>query len=67
MFVTAMKTPEMKPKFDQQGLIPVNCAARSSATILHDIIADYQRITTASRHQGDWRTETHDHGLVIAR
>ena len=48
MLVAAMKTPEMKAKFDRQGLFPVGLAARSSATFLSSIIADYERITTAA-------------------
>jgi tripartite-type tricarboxylate transporter receptor subunit TctC len=44
MFVTAMKTPEMKPKLDRQGLIPINLCGSGFGDFLRDIIADYRRI-----------------------
>jgi tripartite-type tricarboxylate transporter receptor subunit TctC len=44
MFVTAMKTPEMKPKLDKQGLIPVNLCGAGFGDFLRDIISDYGRI-----------------------
>jgi tripartite-type tricarboxylate transporter receptor subunit TctC len=44
LFVTAMKAPEMKPKLDKQGLIPVNMCGAAFGTYLQGMVADYQRI-----------------------
>ena len=44
MFVTAMKAPELKPKLDQQGLIPVNLCGAGFGDYLHGMVADYRRI-----------------------
>ena len=44
MFVTAMKAPDMKPKLDQQGLIPVNLCGADFGSYLRGMVADYQRI-----------------------
>jgi tripartite-type tricarboxylate transporter receptor subunit TctC len=48
MFTAAMNTPEMKAKFDQQGLFPDNNCGAKFGTFLHDITADYERVTTAA-------------------
>jgi tripartite-type tricarboxylate transporter receptor subunit TctC len=44
MFVTAMKAPEMKPKLDQQGLIPVNLCGAGFGGYLRGLSADYKRV-----------------------
>jgi tripartite-type tricarboxylate transporter receptor subunit TctC len=44
MFVTAMKAPDLKPKLDQQGLIPVNSCGSAFGDYLRGMVADYQRI-----------------------
>jgi tripartite-type tricarboxylate transporter receptor subunit TctC len=44
MFVTAMKAPDLKPKLDRQGLIPVNLCGADFGKYLGGMVADYQRI-----------------------
>jgi tripartite-type tricarboxylate transporter receptor subunit TctC len=44
MFVTAMKAPEMKPKLDKQGMIPVNLCGAGFGDYLRGMSADYRRI-----------------------
>ena len=44
MFVTAMKAPDLKPKLDRQGLIPVNLCGADFGKYLSGMVADYQRI-----------------------
>ena len=44
MFVTAMKAPDLKPKLDQQGLIPVNLCGSGFGDYLRGMVTDYQRI-----------------------
>jgi tripartite-type tricarboxylate transporter receptor subunit TctC len=44
MFVKAMKAPDMKPKLDKQGLIPVNLCGSGFGDYLRGMVADYQRI-----------------------
>ena len=44
MFVTAMKAPDLKPKLDRQGLIPVNLCGADFGGYLNGMVADYQRI-----------------------
>jgi tripartite-type tricarboxylate transporter receptor subunit TctC len=48
MLVTAMNTPEMKSKFEQQGLFPDGTCGDKFGTFLRDITADYEKITTAA-------------------
>jgi tripartite-type tricarboxylate transporter receptor subunit TctC len=48
MLLAAMNTPEMKTKFDQQGLFPDGTCGTKFGTFLHDITADYEKITTAA-------------------
>ena len=44
----ATKTPAMKAKFDQQGLFPAEICGAPFGAFLRNIIADYERITTAA-------------------
>jgi tripartite-type tricarboxylate transporter receptor subunit TctC len=44
MFVTAMNAPDLKPKLDRQGLIPVNLCGADFGSYLSGMVADYQRI-----------------------
>jgi tripartite-type tricarboxylate transporter receptor subunit TctC len=44
MFVKAMQAPDMKPKLDKQGLIPVNLCGSGFGGYLRGMVADYQRI-----------------------
>jgi tripartite-type tricarboxylate transporter receptor subunit TctC len=46
MFLAAMNTPEMKAKFDQQGLFPDGTCGAKFGGFLRDITADYERVTT---------------------
>jgi tripartite-type tricarboxylate transporter receptor subunit TctC len=39
-----MKAPDLKPKLDQQGLIPVNLCGSRFGDYLRGMVADYQRI-----------------------
>ena len=48
MLVAAMNTPEMKSKFEQQGLFPDGTCGDKFGTFLRDITADYEKITTAA-------------------
>ena len=48
MLVTAMNTPEMKSKFEQQGLFPDGTCGDKFGAFLRDITADYEKITTAA-------------------
>lgn len=48
MLTKAMNTPEMKAKFAQQGLFPDGSCGDKFGGFLRDIIADYERITTAA-------------------
>jgi tripartite-type tricarboxylate transporter receptor subunit TctC len=48
MFTAAMSPPEMKAKFDQQGMVPDGACGAKFGTFLRDITADYERITTAA-------------------
>jgi tripartite-type tricarboxylate transporter receptor subunit TctC len=48
MLLNAIKTPEMKAKFDQQGLFPVGICGTPFGDFLSNITADYERITTAA-------------------
>jgi len=48
MLVTAMNTPEMKSKFEQQGLFPDGACGDKFGAFLRDITADYEKITTAA-------------------
>jgi tripartite-type tricarboxylate transporter receptor subunit TctC len=48
LLLAAMKTPAMKAKFDQQGLFPAETCGTPFGTFLKNIIADYERITTAA-------------------
>ena len=48
MLLAAMNTPEMKAKFDQQGLFPDGTCGAKFGTFLRDITADYEKITTAA-------------------
>ena len=43
-----MSPPEMKAKFDQQGMVPDGACGAKFGTFLRDITADYERITTAA-------------------
>jgi tripartite-type tricarboxylate transporter receptor subunit TctC len=44
MFVKAMNAPEIKPRLDQQGLIPVNLCGAAFNEYLGGMVADYRRI-----------------------
>ncbi|MCX7311763.1 MAG: tripartite tricarboxylate transporter substrate binding protein [Hyphomicrobiales bacterium] len=46
MLIGAMNTPEMKAKFDQQGLFPDGTCGAKFGTFLKAITADYEKITT---------------------
>ena len=48
MLTKAMNTPEMKEKFAQQGMFPDGACGDKFGAFLRDIIADYERITTAA-------------------
>jgi tripartite-type tricarboxylate transporter receptor subunit TctC len=48
MLLAAMNTPEMKAKFEQQGLFPDGTCGAKFGTFLRDITADYEKITTAA-------------------
>jgi tripartite-type tricarboxylate transporter receptor subunit TctC len=48
MLLAAMKTPEIKAKFDQLGLFPVGDCGAKFGDFLKNITADYERITTAA-------------------
>jgi tripartite-type tricarboxylate transporter receptor subunit TctC len=48
LLLAAMRTPAMKAKFDQQGLFPVGTCGAPFGALLKNIIADYERITTAA-------------------
>jgi tripartite-type tricarboxylate transporter receptor subunit TctC len=48
LLLAAMKTPAMKAKFDQQGLFASGTCGAPFGTFLKNIIADYERITTAA-------------------
>ena len=48
MFTAAMSPPEMKAKFDQQGMFPDGTCGPKFGTFLRDITADYEKITTAA-------------------
>jgi tripartite-type tricarboxylate transporter receptor subunit TctC len=48
MLLAAMNTPEMKAKFDQQGLFPDGSCGAKFGTFLQNITADYEKITTAA-------------------
>jgi tripartite-type tricarboxylate transporter receptor subunit TctC len=53
MFVTAMKAPDLKPKLDQLGLLPVNMCGAAFADYLRGMVADYQRIIKAAGIKAD--------------
>jgi tripartite-type tricarboxylate transporter receptor subunit TctC len=46
--LAAMNTPEMKTKFEQQGLFPDGTCGAKFGTFLQNITADYEKITTAA-------------------
>jgi tripartite-type tricarboxylate transporter receptor subunit TctC len=48
MLLAAMNTPEMKAKFDQQGLFPVGECGAKFGKFLTDITADYERVINAA-------------------
>jgi tripartite-type tricarboxylate transporter receptor subunit TctC len=48
MLTTAMNAPGMKEKFAQQGLFPDGRCGDKFGSFLRDIVADYERITTAA-------------------
>jgi tripartite-type tricarboxylate transporter receptor subunit TctC len=48
ILVAAMNTPEMKSKFEQQGLFPDGTCGDKFGTFLRDITVDYEKITTAA-------------------
>jgi tripartite-type tricarboxylate transporter receptor subunit TctC len=48
MLLAAMNTPEMKAKFDQQGLFADGTCGAKFGTFLQNITADYEKITTAA-------------------
>jgi tripartite-type tricarboxylate transporter receptor subunit TctC len=48
MLLAAMNTPEMKAKFEQQGLFPDGTCGAKFGTFLQNITADYEKITTAA-------------------
>jgi len=48
MFTAAMNAPDMKGKFDQQGMFPDGTCGAKFGDFLRDITADYERITTAA-------------------
>ena len=48
MLLAAMNTPEMKAKFDQQGLFPDGRCGAQFGAFLTNITADYEKITTAA-------------------
>ena len=48
MLVAAMNTPEMKAKFDQQGMFPDGTCGAKFGGFLRDITADYERVTSAA-------------------
>jgi len=48
MLLAAMNTPEMKAKFDQQGLFPDGTCGAKFGTFLRNITADYEKIITAA-------------------
>ena len=48
MLLAAMKTPEMKAKFEQGGLFPVGTCGAKFGDFLRNITADYERVTTAA-------------------
>lgn len=43
-FVKAMNAPDLKPRLDQQGLIPVNLCGTGFADFLQGMVTDYRRI-----------------------
>ena len=48
MLLAAMNTPEMKAKFDQQGLFADGTCGAKFGTFLRNITADYEKIITAA-------------------
>jgi tripartite-type tricarboxylate transporter receptor subunit TctC len=48
LFTSAMKAPDMKAKFDQQGMFPDGTCGAKFGDFLKDIIADYARVITAA-------------------
>lgn len=48
MLLAAQNTPEMKAKFDQQGLFPVGSCGAPFGKFLNDITADYERVINAA-------------------
>ncbi len=48
MLLAAMNTPEIKTKFEQQGLFPDGTCGAKFGAFLQDITADYEKITTAA-------------------
>jgi tripartite-type tricarboxylate transporter receptor subunit TctC len=48
MLLAAMNAPEMKAKFEQQGLFPDGTCGAKFGTFLQNITADYEKITTAA-------------------
>lgn len=48
MLTKAADTPEMKAKYAQQGLFPDGRCGDKFGSFLRDIVADYERITTAA-------------------
>jgi tripartite-type tricarboxylate transporter receptor subunit TctC len=48
MLLAAMNTPEMKSKFEQQGLFPDGTCGAKFGTFLSEITTDYEKITTAA-------------------
>jgi tripartite-type tricarboxylate transporter receptor subunit TctC len=48
MFLAAMKTPEMQAKFAQSGMFPVGTCGAPFGDFLRNIVADYERVTTAA-------------------
>jgi tripartite-type tricarboxylate transporter receptor subunit TctC len=48
MITAALATPDMKAKFEQQGLFPDSTCGAKFGTFLKDITADYEKVTTAA-------------------
>jgi tripartite-type tricarboxylate transporter receptor subunit TctC len=48
LFTAAMSAPDVKAKFDQQGMFPDDSCGAKFGTFLRDITADYERVTTAA-------------------
>ena len=48
ILLAAMNTPDMKAKFDQQGLFPAGSCGAPFGKFLSDITADYERVINAA-------------------